>query len=156
MRMIPVSTDVFAAIWKEQKPGEDSEDTILRRMLNIPPLQTPHPPNPGPNLPPVVGFVDGRSGVSFPAGFEIFRAYHGREYRARAFEGAWLRSDNGSRYKSINQLSLSLGVTENAWDAWYYIDESDGERKPIGRLRSSDRVHHRLARSTDLRPEQVF
>ena len=33
LRMIRVSIDVFAAIWKAQLPGENSETTILARLL---------------------------------------------------------------------------------------------------------------------------
>lgn len=38
MRPIEVSTDVFSAIWKNRLPGEESEDSILRRLLAV---QTP-------------------------------------------------------------------------------------------------------------------
>lgn len=35
MRSIDVSTDVFARIWAERKSGEDTENTILLRILMI-------------------------------------------------------------------------------------------------------------------------
>jgi hypothetical protein len=35
-RDIQVSTDVYAALWAARKPGEDSEDAILRRVLAVP------------------------------------------------------------------------------------------------------------------------
>jgi len=35
MRTIRVSTEVFAAIWKAQSPGERSESAILARLLGV-------------------------------------------------------------------------------------------------------------------------
>jgi hypothetical protein len=35
MRSIQVSTDVFSAIWKNRLPGEETEDSILRRLLAV-------------------------------------------------------------------------------------------------------------------------
>jgi hypothetical protein len=50
-RDIPVSTDVFSAIWAARQPGEHSEDAILRRLLAVPaeasaPNQKPTAPRP--------------------------------------------------------------------------------------------------------------
>lgn len=36
-RTIPVSTDVFAAIWSHRQEGEETEDAILRRILECQP-----------------------------------------------------------------------------------------------------------------------
>ena len=57
MRDVPVSTDVFSAIWAARKPGEHSEDAILRRLLGVaseasgtsqkPKLLRPVPSHPG-------------------------------------------------------------------------------------------------------------
>jgi hypothetical protein len=46
----------------------------------------------------------------------------------------------------LNQLSESLGTSENAWDMWFYADET-GERKPISTLRDPNRIRRRLPRS---------
>lgn len=35
MRTIDISTDVFSAIWKNRLAGEESEDAILRRLLQV-------------------------------------------------------------------------------------------------------------------------
>lgn len=37
MRSVQVSTDVYAAIWSKRQASEDSEDAILRRLLQIQP-----------------------------------------------------------------------------------------------------------------------
>src|SRR5688572_15277005 len=34
-RPINISTDVYAAIWSDRKPGEDSEEQILRRKFGV-------------------------------------------------------------------------------------------------------------------------
>lgn len=35
MRMIEVSTDVYAKLWAHRLAGEENEDAILRRLLNV-------------------------------------------------------------------------------------------------------------------------
>ena len=143
MRTIQVSADLYAAIWKRQEPGEATEEEILRRLLDVPNRQ------PSANTKPAtsaIGFYDRRNGVTFPASFEIFRTYLGQEYRAHAIGGLWCRVDNGEAYPSLNQLSESLGTSENAWDMWFYADET-GERKPISTLRDPNRIRRRLPRS---------
>ncbi|WDR03098.1 hypothetical protein PSQ19_02530 [Devosia algicola] len=43
-RTIPVSTEVFAAIWAARKTGEETEDAILRRILQCAnPIEAPNP-----------------------------------------------------------------------------------------------------------------
>ena len=149
MRTIQVSADLYAAIWKRQEPGEATEEEILRRLLDVPNRQPSAETKPTTN--PItsnnaIGFYDRRNGVTFPAGFEIFRTYLGQEYRAHAIGGLWYRKDNGEGYSSVNQLSESLGTSENAWDMWFYADET-GERKPISTLRDPNRIRRRLRRS---------
>ena len=137
MRPIQVSTQVFAGIWKNQQPGEDTEDAILRRLLGIAsekPLGT--------HLQTPVGFADNQDGVVFPPGFEIVRIYKGREFRAQAVGGAWIRADNKRGYLSLNQLSNSIGAKENAWDGWLFVDET-GARNPIACLRDPKKVAQR-------------
>jgi hypothetical protein len=143
MRSIQVSADLYAAIWKQQKPGEASEEEILRRLLGVPDRQSPAVTKPSTSA---IGFYDRRNGVTFPAGFEIFRTYFGQEYRAHAIGGLWCRKDNGEAYPSLNQLSESLGTSENAWDMWFYANET-GERKPISTLRDPSRIRRRMRRS---------
>jgi hypothetical protein len=65
-----------------------------------------------------------RNGVTIPSGFEIFRTYLGTEYRAHSIGGLWCRQDSGDAYSSLNQLSASLGTTENVWEIWLYVDET--------------------------------
>jgi hypothetical protein len=82
MRTISVSTNVFARIWACREEGEESEDAILDRLL---PGKSDErdslPPHSAPNI---GGHTEPRYGVHFPGGFEIFRTYLGKEYRARA------------------------------------------------------------------------
>ena len=144
MRTIQVSADLYAAIWKRQEPGEASEEEILRRLLGVPTRQSPADAKPKIGA---IGFYDRRNGVTFPDRFEIFRTYLGQEYRAHAIGGLWCRKDNGEVYGSLNQLSESLGTSENAWDMWYYTDET-GERKPISTLRDPNRIRRRSATAT--------
>jgi hypothetical protein len=137
MRNIQVSPDVFQAIWSARKPGQDSEDAILRGVFSL-----------GPALPErditvTVGFHDPRYGVKLPVDFEIFRTYKGKEHRARAIQGFW--HWNGTGYGTLNELNKAIGVAgpENAWKAWYYMD---GERRrPLSDLRDQSTIVRRSA-----------
>lgn len=123
-RTIPISTDVFAAIWAKREDGEDCEDDILRRILGIAASKNDH------HLQQVVqssgGYHDRRNNVHFPQGFEIFRTYKRKEYRAIAQDGNWLRLDTGDLYPTLNQLNTSIATgTENVWNGnWKFKDES--------------------------------
>jgi hypothetical protein len=136
MRTIQVSTDVFAAIWKAQQEGETSENTILGRLLKV----TPSEPKTGKGG---VGFRDSRYGVEFPEGFEIFRTYLGKDYRARATAGCWMLLESGDLYPSLNELSRAIGAkTENAWVNWFYVDPN-GDRVPVSTLRDHAKIIRR-------------
>ena len=138
MRTLQVSTDVFAAIWSARRDGESTEDAILRRLLAVPVARTPKR-----DLMVVPGFQDHRYGVSIPNGFEIFRTYLGKEYRAQAIQGFWVLSGTGMGYPSLNELSGAIGVKkENAWGAWFFLNEK-GQRKPVSNLRDAAKIIHR-------------
>jgi hypothetical protein len=67
------------------------------------------------------GFTDGRFGVFFPEGFEIFRVFKGNEIKAVVRDSLWYRADINRVSNSLNQLSAQIGApTENAWRGWYY------------------------------------
>jgi hypothetical protein len=133
-RTIPVSTDVFAAIWAQRQNGEESEDAILRRLLGCAPAR-PAPANE--DSPGVAGFKDKRNGVTFPAGFTIFRTYKRKEYSAVAENGLWRRTDTGETYDSLNQLNASIAAgNENVWNGNWKFKDSDGTIKSIAALRS--------------------
>lgn len=123
-RTIPVSTDVFAAIWASRHEGEDSEDDILRRILGV--AESKRDRQPSQTLQGSGGVLDRRNNVQFPQGFEIFRTYKRKEYRAVAQDGNWLRLDTGELYPTLNQLNTSIATgTENVWNGnWKYKDES--------------------------------
>jgi len=133
-RSITVSTDVFAAIWAQRQPGEDTEEVILRRVLGCEKASLTS------SMAAVSsddgGVNDTRNGVRFPENFEIVRSYKRQNYKARAIKGAWLREDNGQRYPTLNQLNDSIAAgPENVWNGnWKYRD-SDGTLRSINELR---------------------
>jgi negative regulator of replication initiation len=137
-RTIPVSTDLYAAIWRAQKPGEETEEDILRRILNIPDSSPPDPApaSNGTTAPATtIGFRDPRFGIELPEDFQIFRVYKGIEYKAKAVAGQWLLMSTGDMYPSLNQLSFAVTKRpENAWNAWYYHDKR-GKRRLMDTLR---------------------
>jgi hypothetical protein len=142
MRSIQVSTEVFAAIWKSQQEGETSEDAILSRLLNV---TRPKGPNDGKSG---AGFRDPRYGVEFEEGFEIFRTYLGKNYRAKAVAGHWLLMETGDLHPSLNALSCAIGATtENAWLNWFYVDGM-GNRAAISALRDDSKIIRRKRQPT--------
>jgi hypothetical protein len=141
MRTIIVSTDVFAALWAKRRPGEDSENAVLERLLGLPK---------GPPIPiqaaalsgsvRVGGGADGNGGiynrmfdVRFPAGFEIFRTYKGRDYSATVRDGRWVMG--GESFPSLFALSTAIvDSRENPWMHWKYRD-ANGRVNMISALR---------------------
>ena len=84
-----------------------------------------------------------RYGVEFAEGFEIFRSYLGKEYRAKAVAGSWMLQETGDMYPSLNELSRAIGAkTENAWVNWFHVDET-GERRPVSVLRDHSKIIQR-------------
>jgi hypothetical protein len=128
MRTVVISTDVFAALWGRRQPNEDSENAILERLLGLP----AGPPIDAQSL----NFndrararnagADGQGGiynhmfdVHFPAGFEIFRNYKGREYRAVVRDNRWVM--DGRNFPSLFSLSMAIiDSRENPWMHWKY------------------------------------
>jgi hypothetical protein len=133
-RSLVVSTDVFAAIWAQRRPGEDTEEAILRRVLGC------EKTDPGGDVTTASstdgGVNDTRNGVYFPENFEIVRSYKRKEYKARATRGSWRREDNGQIFPTLNQLNDSIAAgPENVWNGnWKYRD-SDGTLRSINALR---------------------
>jgi hypothetical protein len=139
MRSINISTEVFAAIWAVRQPEEETEDDILRRVLGRP---APKREVTG----RVSGFRDRRYDVHFPEGFEIFRTYLGRDYRARATGGSWLLLSDGRRYGGLNELSQAIGAkTENAWFNWFF-SAPNGQQKRASDLRDPSKIRRRKPR----------
>jgi hypothetical protein len=155
MRAITVSTDVYARIWSLRMSGEDSEDAILRRVLECPGelgdggVSQAFPQNQD----ALSGVMDRRFGVHFPEGFEIFRNYLGRDYRARASTGNWRLIGSNLRYPSLNELSRGIGAkVENAWMNWFYLDPS-GQKRPVSSLRDPSKILARKKYSIGLTPQ---
>lgn len=139
MRSIEITTDVYAAIWAARQAGEESENAILGRILNV-----QAPAKVTSIAPQQVGFRDARFDITLPEGFEIFRNYKGTEYRAKAMSGQWVLTNTGEPYSSLNQLSRATsGNVENAWRNWYFSGP-DGQRHLVERLRNdiSPNVRH--------------
>ncbi|WP_298936872.1 hypothetical protein [uncultured Ruegeria sp.] len=133
-RTIPVSTDVFAAIWAQRQDGEESEDRILRRILGCAIPQADAAPSPGPQE--SGGYHDRRNDVHFPQGFEIFRTYKRKDYRAVAQDGRWLRLDTEEFYQTLNQLNASIAAgSENVWNGNWKFKDADGTIRSIDALR---------------------
>lgn len=134
MRQINISTDTFAGIWAARRPGEESEDAILRRILGVKAGRQSEPALPTSDR--IGGVVDARNGVSFPEGFKIFRHYKGREYEAEARQGAWVRLDDDRRFPTLNQLNASIAAgAENVWNGNWKFRDQDGRIKSIATLR---------------------
>lgn len=133
-RTIPVSTDVFAAIWAQRQDGEENEDAILRRVLGC--SSASPPPASNPTTEADIGYMDTRNNVAFPRGFTIFRTYKRKEYAAVAEGGHWRRTDNGQTYSTLNQLNASIAAgNENVWNGNWKFKEPDGTIKSIDALR---------------------
>ena len=128
-RTINVSTDVFATIWAQRQPGEETENDILSRILEC------RADNKKPTTEPSDGVLDTRNKVSFRKGFIAVRSYKGKEYRAIADNDVWIREDTGKRYRTLNQLNASIAAgNENIWNGnWKYLG-------PNGKLVSIDRL----------------
>jgi hypothetical protein len=140
MRIISISTDVFAALWGRRHPGEENENAILERLLGLPKgPDVPPPvlvrPTPATRPPGMAGRPPNRFGVTFPLGFEIFRTYKGKEYRARAQEEFW----EMNKRSYVTLLSLSRDVcdsNENPWMNWKYRNAA-GKAVPLITVRTS-------------------
>jgi len=130
-RTIQISTDVFAAIWANRLPGEETENIILARLLDC------APGNASDNSDNEGGFHDSRNNVHFPEGFEAIRNYKGKEYCARVQNGGWLREDTGKRYPTLNQLNETIAAgNENIWNGNWKYRNSSGALASINALRS--------------------
>ncbi len=140
-RTISISIDTYAAIWANRHPGEQNEDQILARILGVSPDKAAGAaPASSDNA---IGAWEARYDVTFPPGFQVFRTYLGKDYRARAAGGLWVRADNSKGYPSLNELSRSIGAkTENAWVNWYFSAE-DGSRRLVDTLRDQTKIRRR-------------
>jgi hypothetical protein len=141
MRPIQVSPDVFQAIWSARKPGQDSEDAILRGVFSIPQATSQSERD----IHVSVGFHDPRYGVKLDPGFTIFRTYKGKQYTARAVQGFWISSTDQRGYPTLNELNKSIGIegAENAWKAWQYIDPKTQRRRALSDLRDQSTIVRR-------------
>jgi hypothetical protein len=139
MRAIQISTDVFQAIWAVRRPGEEDEDAVLRRVLKAGDAQK----NDRPQQRSSGGLTDPSYGVHFPEGFEVFRTYLGRDYKARVENGRWVTDGKPIAGSTINQLSAAIGIhRENGWANWEFKTRG-GQSKKIGELRDPSRIRRR-------------
>lgn len=137
-RTIEVSTEVFAAIWALREAGEETEDAILKRVLTRC-EERRRVKAAGVAQIDAGGIRDIRNGVDFPEGFEIIRTYKGKEYRAEARSGAWVRKDTGERYPTLNQLNASIAAgSENVWNGNWKYQTTKGTLQSISFLRRED------------------
>jgi len=163
MHRFNVSAEVFSKLWAWRRDGEQTEDQILRRLLDCPPEATaggartggsapgPHQgPHQGPDNVSGGDFIDATYGIRFAEGDEIFRTYKGRPYSARVVGGRWLLDgDAGPHahpYDSLNQLSQAvIDGNENTWMFWF-IRRPDGTGMRIAELRDPALVQKRPRR----------
>ena len=131
-RTITISTSVFAAIWENHRKGEETEDTILGRLLGCGDGARANRADDADDG----GVYDGQNGVHFLEGFELFRNYKRREYKAIARRGVWIREDTGKQFSTLNQLNQSIvSGNENVWGGNWKYRTADGSFKPIDKLR---------------------
>ena len=155
MHRFNVSAKVFSRLWALRRDGEQTEDQILRRVLDCPPEAAASGARtdglaPGSDHGPdnVSGgdFIDATYGVRFAEGDEIFRTYKGRPYSARVVRGRWLLDGDARPYDSLNQLSQAvIDGNENAWMFWF-TRRPDGTEKRIAELRDPALVQKRPRR----------
>ena len=144
MHRLNVSRDVLSGIRACRQGGEETEDQVLRRLLDLP--AAPAAPQPGHET-SGPGFRDTTYGIHFPEGFEISRTYKGRPFGARVSGGRWLLDADGRLYDSFNQLSQAvIDGNENAWMFWFY-QGPDGGRRRIAELRDPAMVQKRPRRN---------
>lgn len=133
-RTLTVSTEVFAAIWGKRQVGEETEDAILRRILGCSDVLSSGSETRAANA--ALGVHDARNNIEFPEGFEIFREYKRNQYFATASAGFWVRSDNGEKYPTLNQLNSSIvSGAENAWNGSWRYRAPDGSVHSVNELR---------------------
>lgn len=155
MQRLTVSDEVFFRLRALDQSGAQSEDQILRRLLDCAPKQFAeaatgsHPNSPNREADAFEGFEDATYGIVFPEGFKIFRTYKGRPYTAHVVRGRWRLEDSGAHtpaYDSLNRLSQAvIDGNENAWMFWYF-KTPDGTPKRIAELRDPALVQKRPRR----------
>ncbi len=151
MHRFNVSRDVLSEIRARRQGGKETEDQVLRRLLDLP--AAPTAPEPGPET-AGPGFRDTTYGIHFPEGFEISRTYKGRPFGARVAGGRWLLDADGRLYDSLNQLSQAvIDGNENAWMFWF-TQGPDGGRRRIAELRDPATVQKRPRRNRQQRPSR--
>lgn len=137
MRTIQVSDPTYAALWAAWREGDDGEEGVIRRLLGVETKTSSAASS------SAKGYRDPRYGVEFPVGFEIFRTYKGRHFRAVVKENGLFHNTTTNRTAtSLNQLSGHIGApTENAWLGWQYLDGD--KTRPIADLRDQSKVRRR-------------
>jgi hypothetical protein len=137
MRSLQLSDSTYAALWAKWEEGDDGEEGVLRRILGL--QGKPVPAANGNGKP----YRDPRYGVEFPPGFEIFRTYKGKEYRAVVKENGLFHNITTNRTAtSLNQLSGHIGApTENAWLGWNF--QNGSRARPIAELRDPGKIKRR-------------
>ncbi|MBI2585871.1 MAG: hypothetical protein HYW28_08375 [Rhodospirillales bacterium] len=142
---LDVSPEVLERLRALGREGIRSADQVLRLLLGLPEAT---PAGGASDAAPKSeqAFEDTTYGVRFPEGFEIFRTYKGRPYRARAEGGRWRLDADGRAYDSLNQLSQAvIDGNENAWMFWLFRGP-DGRPRRIAELRDPAQVQRRPRR----------
>ena len=144
MDRLDLSRNVRARLSELSRPGGETEDRLLRRLLGLAGEDSG-----GGSATPKTGgsgFEDATYGILFPEDFEISRTYKGRPYAARVVRGRWWLDADGRAYDSLNLLSQAvIDGNENAWMFWFF-QTPDGARRRIAELRDPALVQRRPRR----------
>ncbi|WP_262267006.1 MULTISPECIES: hypothetical protein [Microvirga] len=135
-----VSGQVADAIRTLTEHSQVTVDIMLRRLLKLGPAVCFAQDG-------SVGYRDPGTGLTLPEGFEIFRVWQGKTYRAKAKGGQWVTPE-GQRFDNLNRLNASLGKPnpENAWIVWYFLD-GQGQRQLLNSIRPLPKPRNRRPRT---------
>jgi hypothetical protein len=143
MHRLAISDEVFLKLRSLRQSGGQSEDQILRNLLNVKSLQGAGNPDDSVLNRAPEGFEDATYGIIFAEGFKIFRTYKGRPYTARVCGGRWRLDGDRVSHDSLNQLSQAvIDGNENAWMFWFF-KAPDGTPRRIAELRDPELVQKR-------------
>lgn len=137
MRALSVTTDVFAAIWSDRQPGEETENDILARKFGV----KLHAATSKRDIQVSFGWQDPKYGVQLPVDFEIWKVFKNKKYTARAVQGSWISAHDGNGYPTLNDLSIAIGAGgENAWHGWWCRHPQTGAECRVSELRDQSTI----------------
>lgn len=126
MATISVDFEVFKALTNLRMSEEQTENDVLRELLNLPAASTIQAPSDDP------AWVC--KGVSFPSGTKLRAVFKGKEYVGEVKNGAFLLG--GAEYTSPSAAAQSITKSPvNGWTFWQCLRPSDTDWVAINVLR---------------------